>query len=99
MAYFLLYNKSMSKNETTKKKSVPQIEKGSFKHWIVQVIIFVVTALIIFPLGDWLMGLIFTDTKFEFSVVAHILEPIIFGIAMGTIFWLFDRASAKKAKK
>ena len=89
----------MSKDEEPKKKPIPQIEKGSFKHLIVQVIVFTVAALIIFPIGDWLWDLIFTHNGFEFSVGEHILEPIIFGVIMGTVFWYFDRRSMKSTKK
>jgi hypothetical protein len=92
------YNEIMSKDEEAK-KPIPQIERGSFKHLIFQMIAFTVAALIIFPLGDWLWDLIFTHKGFEFSVGQHIIEPIVFGVVAGLVFWFFDRRAMKTAKK
>jgi hypothetical protein len=89
----------MSKEEETKRKPIPQIEKGGLKHLIFQVITFTVAALIIFPLGDWLWDLLFTHNGFSFSVGAHIVEPIAFGLCAGLVFWLIDRHSTKSVKK
>ena len=76
-----------------------EIEKGSFKHLIVQIVIMTVLAMILWPIFDLLVCLLFTHSPFAYSPMEHIVKPIIFGVVIGLLFWLPDRAKAGKAGK
>ncbi len=75
------------------------IEKGSVQHLIIQIISIIIAGLIIFPLCDFLFCKILQNTNFVYSVNDHIIEPIIFGVIAGLIFWTLDKKSVKKAQK
>ena len=72
------------------------IEKGSIKHLIIQILASIVAALIIFPLVDFISCKIFQNAEFVYTVNDYIIEPIIIGIVLGLVFWALDRRSIKK---
>lgn len=74
-----------------------KIKKGSIPALFIEIAALIVAALIIWPLLDMLFNAVFTHSEFHYSVTAHVVEPIIFGIIGGFIFWIFDRISIKKA--
>ena len=75
-----------------------KIEKGSTKHLIIQTAAIIIAGIIIFPLADFIISLIF-NTQFTYSVEEHIFEPIMYGIVLGIVLWILDKKSIKKAKK
>ena len=75
-----------------------EIEKGSAQHLIIQIIIIIIAGLIIFPLLDFIISLIF-KTEFAYSIDDHIVEPIFYGIVLGIVMWALDKKSVNKAKK
>ena len=68
-----------------------QIEKGSIKNLFVQIVAFAVMGIILYPLFDLVVCNFFTHTEFVYSVSSHIVEPILFGVVMGLVFWLLDK--------
>lgn len=76
-----------------------KIEKGSVPSLLIQIVAFIVAAIIIWPLMDMFICAIFTHSDFVYSVQAHIIEPIIFGIIAGIVFWTIDKISMKKKQK
>ena len=75
-----------------------KIEKTSWQALVLQMLAFAVAAIIIWPLFDLIWAALVTHSEFKYSVGEHILGPIVFGIICGLIFWLIDRANAKKKK-
>ena len=74
-----------------------KIKKGSVPALFIEIAALIVAALIIWPLLDMFFCAVFTHSEFHYSVTEHLVEPIIFGIIGGFIFWIFDRISIKKA--
>lgn len=75
-----------------------EIKKGSTQHLIIQIIIIIIAGLILFPLLDFIISLIFR-TEFAYSVDDHIIEPIFYGVVLGIVMWAIDKKSLKKTKK
>ena len=75
-----------------------EIKKGSTQHLIIQIIIIIIAGLILFPLLDFIISLIFR-TEFAYSVNDHIIEPIFYGVVLGIVMWAIDKKSLKKTKK
>lgn len=73
-----------------------KIEKGSIKHLIIQIIATVVFCFALFPLLDLLWSAIFSNSKFNWNVRDHIIDPIIYGSIAAIVFWFFDKGKAKK---
>ena len=71
-----------------------EIKKGSTQHLIIQIIIIIIAGLILFPLLDFIISLIFR-TEFAYSVDDHIIEPIFYGVVLGIIMWAIDKKSLK----
>ena len=67
------------------------IENGSIVYLWIQIFLFSVMAIIIWPLLDLFICKVFTRSEFVYSVVEHIIKPIIFGVMAGFVFWLFDK--------
>ena len=68
-----------------------KIEKGSVKYLLIEMASISVAGIILWPLLDIAYHGIITHSPFSYSVVEHVVEPIIFGCIMGLVFWLFDR--------
>lgn len=77
-----------------------KIEKNSIGYLILLIIAISVAGIIIWPLLDLLFHAVFTQSEFVYSPTEHIIEPIIFGIIAGVVFWIFDKkADAKNQRK
>ena len=76
-----------------------KIEKTSIKYLILSIIAISIAGVILWPLLDLLFHAIFTHSEFVYSPMGHIVEPIIFGIIAGIIFWIFDRRASRKNQK
>ena len=75
----------MKKNEST-----------SIDYLILLIVVIAVMGMIIWPLLDLFWCAIITHTKFVYSIAEHLIEPIIFGCIMGTVFWMLEKKKAKK---
>ena len=67
------------------------IEKGSIKHLIISIITISITGIILYPIFDLVLCALITKAKFVYSVHNYIIQPIIFGVIMGTVFWISDK--------
>ena len=67
------------------------IEKGSIKHLILLILLTSILGIILYPLFDWLVSLIFTHSEFIYSTTYHIFEPIMFGTTLGVILWIIEK--------
>ena len=74
------------------------IEKGSKIELVLQMIATAIAGLIIWPLFDLILCAVFTHSEFKYSVFDHVIEPIIFGFAVGFVFWVTDKKKAIKKK-
>ena len=75
-----------------------KIEQGSIKFYIIQSISIMVAGFIIFPLGDYLFSKIFKEETFKYTVIDHIITPIIVGVLAGLFYYLFDKRKKKVTK-
>ena len=75
-----------------------KIEQSKLLFFIVNALLTIVAALIIFPLFDLIMTN-FTSETFQYNVGDHIIEPIILGILFGAIMTFFQFRKKKTKKK
>ena len=76
-----------------------KIERGSTKYFIMLAVATAVCGVIIYPILDLIVCKLITNSQFEYSVVDHVIEPIIFGIVFGTSYWAGTKISSKSNKK
>ena len=67
------------------------IERGSIKHLVTQIVSLIIAAMIIYPLFDFIWCKLINHTTFSYSVFDHIIEPIIFGVICGTVMWILEK--------
>lgn len=67
------------------------IERGSIKHLIILIVATAICGMIIYPLFDFVLCNLITNSKFIYSIHSHIIEPIIFGCVMGIILWILEK--------
>ena len=67
------------------------IEKGSIKHLVLLIIMIAIMGIILYPIFDLLLCMFITKAKFIYSVHDYIIQPILFGGIMGTVFWIIDK--------
>ena len=68
-----------------------KIEKKSPLYLVLVIITTILAAMIIFPLLDFLWSKFITRSEFNYSIMKHIIDPIIFGCIFGLITWIIDR--------
>lgn len=73
-----------------------KIEKGTIKELIIQIIVYIVAAMIIWPLLDFIIDILIRKREFIYSINNHIIEPIIFGIIYGFIMWIIGKKKIEK---
>lgn len=71
------------------------IKKSSVKYLILEIVSISIAGIILWPLLDYLYHTLLTQSPFNYSVFNHIVEPIIFGCVVGTVYWLFDRKKSQ----
>ena len=67
------------------------IERGTIKYLIFLIIAVAVCGMILYPLFDFVLCKFITNSKFDYSIHNHIIQPIIFACVYGLVFWSFDR--------
>lgn len=75
-----------------------KIERNSITYLMVSIVIYAVVAMILWPLLDLIICKIFTKSAFEYSVVEHVVSPIIFGTILGIIEWIINKVRSRKSK-
>ena len=73
-----------------------KIEKGTIKELIIQIIVYIAAAMIIWPLLDFIIDILIRKREFVYSINNHIIEPIIFGIIYGFIMWIIGKKKIEK---
>ena len=68
-----------------------KIERGSVKYLIALILAVAVCGVILYPLFDFILCKFITNSNFEYSIHQHIIQPVIFALVYGLVFWLFDR--------
>ena len=67
------------------------IEKGSIKYLVLLIISVSLFSLVLYPLLDLLFCKFITNSTFKYSVIDHIVEPIIFSIIFSLTVFILDR--------
>jgi hypothetical protein len=75
-----------------------KLEENKVLYVIVQCLVMTVMAMIIWPLFDLFFCKVIDHTKFTYSLLDHVIEPIIFGIIAGIVFSLIEFRKNKKNK-
>ena len=75
------------------------LKSGTVKYLVVLIVLVAIIGMIINPLFDLLICKFFTNSDFNYSVVDHIVEPIIFAFIFGIIIWILDNKDKKKSGK
>lgn len=73
-----------------------KIDHASVTYLIIQTMAIIVAAMIIWPLLDMIWCAVIERKEFVYTVRDFIVEPIIFGIIVGVVFWLFERRKIKR---
>ena len=73
-----------------------KIEKGSILSLVIHIVSTIIAGMVIFPLLDFLIDLVFTHNRFIYSFQSYIIDPIVFGLLLGLVFWVLERKSVKK---
>lgn len=76
-----------------------KIKSTSIAFLFIQIIALIVAAMIIWPLLDMFLCNVFTNSEFHYSVFEHVVEPIIFGVIAGIIFWIINIITEKRKAK
>ena len=58
-----------------------------------------IAGMIIWPLFDWIICLVFTHSDFSYSVNEYIVQPILFAVVIAIVFTVFDVVGKKKKTK
>ena len=68
-----------------------KIERGTIKYLIILIIAVAVCGFILYPLFDLILCKFITKSIFKYSVVDHVIQPIIFAFIFGVTFWSIDK--------
>ena len=67
------------------------IERGSIKYLFALIITVAICGMILYPIFDLLLCKFITNSNFEYSIHQHIIQPVIFAIVYGIVYWLFEK--------
>lgn len=67
------------------------VKFGSMKHLVIQIVAICVVGIILYPLFDLVLCNFITHSVFHYSIHSYIIQPIIFGIIMGTVIWIMEK--------
>ena len=73
-----------------------KIESTSVQYLVLLIVTIAVAGMIIWPLFDMFWCAVISRTEFVYSVVDHLVEPIVFGCIAGMVFWVIEKKKAKK---
>ena len=68
-----------------------KIERGTIKHLIILIIFTAIFGIILYPILDFLYYKFITNSKFSYSFLKHVIEPVIFACILGLSFWILDK--------
>ena len=67
------------------------IERGTTKYLVVLIIPVAVCGMILYPLFDFILCKFITNSKFDYSIHQHIIQPILFAFIYGIVYWSVDK--------
>lgn len=67
------------------------IKFGSVKHLVFQIFAICLAGIILYPLFDLVLCKYITNSIFIYSIHSYVIQPIIFGIIMGTVIWILEK--------
>ena len=67
-----------------------KIEENKVLYIIIQCLVMIVMAMIIWPLFDFFFCKVIEHTKFTYSLLNHVIEPIIFGVIAGVVLGILE---------
>ena len=76
-----------------------KIDRGNAKYFIMIAVATAVCGIIIYPILDLIVCKFITNSEFEYSVLDHVIEPVLFGFVFGVSFWVGTKVSKKLDKK
>ena len=71
------------------------IKRGSIKYLIVLIVAVIVFGVILYPLFDFILCKFITNSKFEYSIHQHIIQPVLFALIYGIVYWSIDKKRNK----
>lgn len=71
------------------------IERGTMKYLVVLIIAVAICGMILYPLFDFILCKFITNSNFDYSVHQHLIQPILFAIIYGIVYWLFDKRNKR----
>lgn len=75
-----------------------EIKKGSLIHLVLNIIIYSLCAIIVWPIMEYLFCTLIEKKQFVYTVQKFIIEPAIYGVILGIVFWIFDFIKVRKNK-
>ena len=72
-------------------------KKSKILYFLVYLIVFIVVAILLWPLFDLIVCNVFTHSEFVWTVQEHIIQPIVFGVIITIIEFLYRLYKDKKA--
>ena len=73
-----------------------KIETTSVKYLVIMILATSIAGMILWPLFDLFWCAVISHTEFVYSIVDHLVEPIIFGCIFGIVLWVLEKKKAKK---
>ena len=73
-----------------------KIESTSFQYLILQIVAISVAGMVLWPLLDLFWCAVLSHTQFVYSIPDHLVEPIVFGGIVGTVFWVLEKKKNSK---
>ena len=73
-----------------------KIESTSVEYLLIMIILIAAMGMILWPLLDLFIAKVITHSEFVYSLAEHVIEPIVFGVILGLVFWSLEKKKIKK---
>ena len=67
------------------------IERGSKKYLIFLIVSVAICGIILYPLFDLIFCKFITNSDFNYSVIRHVIDPVVFAFIYGITIWILDK--------
>ena len=74
------------------------IERGSIKYLFALIFVISIFGIILYPLYDLIIFKLITHSNFSYSIEKYIVEPLIVGFILGTLFFISDLKKLSKKR-
>ncbi len=68
-----------------------KIERGTIKYLLSLILYVALLGMILYPLFDLVYYKLILKSTFTYSIENHIIQPLIFAVVYGLIFWIIDK--------